>query len=344
MTISYSIIHFTDNAEEELALLTQEMRLKRVVESIAPSAPIPEELKADLRQLLLTLHDLFGSSLPAQEDDPLEALRLASRDIHLSKVLRERGLFRVYRALTMRGYLSDDMTGETIEVPGYMTLYNEDSGQNYRTKEEFIGWFCREAKIARSLVFQRLATIEKLSTLGFNLEQSYQLVLAKPSAVQETLEEIADWKKGQLIRVKPGVEVNLAQRLLPERTAEIKQLSLVAANGSQEEQNQARDRMAEVLRPAIANLVVEVAGHPSVRDAMDFVRHDIVARPEIGYRWDYERDELLVELVRKRVDPQGVEYIADILPIRLIADPAMPPEVRRDLLVRLPVKNRESLD
>ena len=52
MTIIYSIIRFTDNAEEELALLTQEMRLKRVVESIAPSAPIPEELKADLRQRL----------------------------------------------------------------------------------------------------------------------------------------------------------------------------------------------------------------------------------------------------------------------------------------------------
>jgi hypothetical protein len=90
--------------------------------------------------------------------------------------------------------------------------------------------------------------------------------------------------------------------------------------------------------------VREVAEHPSVRDAMDFVRHDIAARPEIGYRWDNERDELVIELLRKAQDPHGVEYISDVLTIRMIPDPAMPSEVRRDLTTRLPVKNREVLD
>ncbi len=93
------------------------------------------------------------------------------------------------------------------------------------------------------------------------------------------------------------------------------------------------------MRPAITKLVDEVAAHQDTKDAMDFVRADIAGKPEISYSWDYERDELVCEIIVKG-KKDGQEYIKDILTIRFLADQLMPPELREDITTRLPIKNR----
>ena len=93
------------------------------------------------------------------------------------------------------------------------------------------------------------------------------------------------------------------------------------------------------MRPAISKLIGEVAAHDNTKDVMTFVRSDIAGKPEIGYAWDYERDELVCEEVVKG-RKQGQEYIKDIMTIRFLADQAIPPELEEDITTRLPIKNR----
>ncbi len=71
---------------------------------------------------------------------------------------------------------------------------------------------------------------------------------------------------------------------------------------------------------------------------MEFVRNDIAGRPEISYSWDYERDELICEVIKKG-KKNGTEYVKDILTIRFL-DQATPPELREDITTRMPIKNR----
>jgi hypothetical protein len=93
------------------------------------------------------------------------------------------------------------------------------------------------------------------------------------------------------------------------------------------------------MRPAIGKLIEDVAAHEDTKDAMDFVRSDIAGKPEINYSWDYERDELVCEVIIKG-KKDGTEYIKDILTIRFLPDQLIVPELRADITTRMPIKNR----
>ena len=336
-----AIIQFSENATQELVMLTQEMRLKSLIESIGPGSTIPEDLKGDIRQLLTLLVDLFGTDLPSIDPDPMETLRLASRDINLSRVLRERGLFRVFQLVTST---VNTASGQTI--PAYRMQINPVTGEFFASQEEFLGWFCKEAQVARSLVFMRMAAINRLQSLGIPLEEVYQIVLSRPYAMGEVVKEVADWDKGEMLGIKPEVAPRLAERLAPDKVVEVQALTNVLQDedASLEEKAQAREVLAETLRPALRDLVRQVAGHQNTKDAMDWVRHDVAGKPEIRYFYDPEHNWFKAEVVIKALDPNGTEYIKEIKEVCLIPDPYMPEELRRDLVQRLPIRNRESLD
>jgi hypothetical protein len=198
MLIGTEIIRFTDNAQEELSRLSKELRLSNLINQIGDSGNIPQDVKDDLRNLIFTLADMFGSDLPAAVADPVEALRTASRDINLARVLAERGLFRFYQLLKTTTVVYDDTYREEIPVPIYTQLVDPDTGEPFYRQEDFVMWFCREAKVSRALVFQRIATINRLLTLGFPLDEAYQTILSKPYAIQETLKELAVWHRKSL--------------------------------------------------------------------------------------------------------------------------------------------------
>jgi hypothetical protein len=71
-------------------------------------------------------------------------------------------------------------------------------------------WFCKSARVSRSIVFQRIASIEKLTGIGFSLDDAYQIILTKPYAIRETLNEVGEWSHGELTAVAPDVAVRLA--------------------------------------------------------------------------------------------------------------------------------------
>jgi hypothetical protein len=340
--VKTGIIRFTESAEEELQLLQSELRLGKLLTAVENGSSL-EAVKDDIRELAFVLADLFGDSLPSIDVDPLETLKLASRDINLGRILKERGLARLYQLLNQHEKIIDPTTGEAIYKPKYMYLTHPDTGERFTRREDMIMWFCRDAHVARSLVFQRIAMYERLLSLGFQLEEAYQVILTKPYTIKETLSTVASWDKGNLIDIDPNVANRLAEKMLPEHTEEVRMLAEKANNDnlSLEEQESARKVLTEVLRPAVISLVREVAEHPNSKDAMDFVRHDIAAKPEIHYSWDYQKDELVARVMVKKLDATGSEYVADILEVRMIPDPVMPPELRADLAARLPLRNRD---
>ncbi len=342
MNMSSEIIKFSENAQEELSLLANEMHLGKILEAIGSQGQIPEALKDDLRSLLLMVTDLFGTDLPPVEADPMETLRLASRDINLSRILRERGLFRLYRLLNTK-VESVDEHGIVSRLPIFQTQKNPDTGEIFRRREDFIGWFCHAANVARATVFMRMATIDHMLGLDIPLDEAYQLILAGPSAMRDLLNTVAEWDREDLVDIKPEVAERLADHLLPEKVERVRELGEIINNedASLEDVDEAREELAQTMRPAIAELAREVAAHPSIKDAMEMVRIDIAGKPEINYRWDPKKEEFTWEVVRRKKDPQGTEYISEVLNGRMIMEPILPPELKQDMVTRLPLKNRE---
>lgn len=333
---------FTQSAEEELAQLAKELRLGKIIKQLHDSGDISPELRADVRDLAILLADMFGSSVPTYDGDPFETMRAASRDINVSRILRERGVFRLYRLIHSTVPVKDG--DETIDVPVYAGLINPDTGEPFNRQEEFIMWFCREAHVARATVFQRIATIDRMLHLGADIDEAYRALIGRSYAVYQALGEVGTWSKGELISVNPTTARRLVERVTPEAAEEARELSDAATNTAipEEAQQHAREKLKELVKPAMLGLVDEVVNHDSVRDALDFVRHDIADRPEIRYYWNQEQDYLEIEYVKKVRDLKGMEYVSEILTIPMIPDvPALPKAVRDDLQKRLPIRNRD---
>ncbi len=152
-----SMIAFTENAEEELHRLLDVLKLQNLFLALKNNNQIPDDLKEDLQSMLLTLADMFSMSVPETDTDPLDTLLKASRDINLSRVLR-RGLFRLYNLVTTKIDVYDEYLNKFIQISAFQTEVNPDQRPKLCPPEEFVGWFCREAHVPRSLVFMRLAT------------------------------------------------------------------------------------------------------------------------------------------------------------------------------------------
>jgi hypothetical protein len=335
-------ITFSQSVDDELRKLNAEMRLISILNMLASDRVPTEVERADLRHLMLVLSDLFSTSLPPLEDNPMETLRSAARDINLSRLLKERGLARMYRLVTLQARAYDQLTNQEVLLPTFMQETNPETGKTFRSQEEFIGWFCKEARVPRSLVFQRMRVYDRLLTLSMSLDEAFDVVLKKPYASREALNEIATWQKGELVGIDPAVAVRVTQVMLPERSAEVEQLvhDLAAASDFQEQED-VREELLEAVKPALAKMIHEVADHPSMRDVMDMVRHDLAGKPEIGYRYNEERGWIEVEYVVKKKDPRGTQYIERVDTFNLIPEKLLPKEVLADLANRLNVKNRD---
>jgi len=349
MEQSQLTVRFTENAEEEISDLVNELRLIPLAAFITKSeAPVPEELKEHLGAMLNVLFDIFSINLPEISKDTEIALRTISRDINLARLLRERGLFRLYKLVNGRvgiaadGTIVPETSNDAVEyLPAFMTKINPNTGGTFGKQEEFIGWFCEEAHVSRGLVFMRLAAIERMLAIGFSLEEAFRLVVSKPFAVQETLTSVATWDKGTLIRVEPEVAKQLARKIDPDNIEHISDLADAAENDPL-----ARIELNRAIKPLIAGLVEEVAAHDRAKDAMEFVRNDILMQPEISYTWDNDGNSLIVHFIPHNIDPEtGEEYESKPITIPFIPDAlVLPKEIRDDLIKRLPIRNRYNLD
>lgn len=327
MPLKELTITFTDTAEEEITHLVKEMHLVPIAENLVKEAsPV---LKEHLSQLLSVIADLFSVDLPTIEKNPEDTLRSVSRDINLSRLLRERGLFRLYRLLHHK----------ENNVPMFMTLLNPATGSPFLNQEEFIGWFCEEAHVARSLVFMRIRAIERLLTIGLDLNEAFNTVISKPYAVQDTLHKVASWDKGQIKSVDPDVAIQITRKVSPELAPEIERLAAAAKDNDPD----ASDMLKDAIKPVLFELMGEITAMPRAKDATQYVQ-DVLLQPVVGYEWDVDTNVLLVHYQRREIDPEnGVEITTNPVVVPFVPDVVdLPKDVVDDLFRRLPIRNKHA--
>lgn len=340
MKITEIAVQFTDNAEEEVLSLVQDLRLLSLAEMLGnPNITLPTEYQGAVQQLLAVVTDLFSTSVPDTSGSPEETLRAVSRDINLARLLRERGLFRFYRLVNEFTQPDDGSRG----VPIFMSMINPTTGAPFAKQEEFVSWFCSEARVARGLVFMRLATISRLVTLGFSLDEAFSLIITKPYAIREVLNMVADWRGDNLVNVDPDTILRLADKVAPGARDEIEEI--VSAMHSQPGDAGLDAALREASRPVIANLLQEFGEHDRAKDALDWVKHDLLLQPEIKYSFDPDGNLLVIEYHQRAQATDGTEYLLPPVVIPFVPDTtaAIPPEVIKDLITRLPIKNRSQL-
>lgn len=338
---SHLSIQFSENIDQELGKLSAEMRVANILRTMANGGELLQSDVANIRHMLLVINDLFSSSLPPLEDDPMEMLKLASRDIKLSTLLRERGLARLYMLTNLQVQVFDKITRQNLLVPAFMSQDNPDTGQRFRTQEEFLGWFCKNAKVPRALVFTRMSTYDRLQTLGMTVSEAFDVILQKPFAARKALKEVAEWDGELLVGMDPEVAMRLARTMLPEHVEEINVLAEAYQNADTfQEQQDAREDLLDAIKPAIRKMVEEVAAHESVRDVMDMVTHDLAGKPEIKYWYDQGHGWFKVEYDEKARDARGNLYTKKVHEIHLVPELPLPQEVTEDIARKLGVKNR----
>jgi len=329
-------LQLPENPNAEIQRVVAEMKLLPLVEAIQREdiqGLLPPDVVENLASLLTTITDMFSMEVPDVSQSPEETLRRVSRDVNISRILRERGLFRLYqfcRTLTEDG------------VPVYLSLMNPETEAPFENQEKFIGWFCREASISRGLVFMRLAAIERTLSLGYTESEAFQIITARPYAIQETLKLVGEWTGGSLDSVNPEALRQVAERVAPELAEGLANLSAAFLADPSDENKEALFTGA---RPIMKALLEEVSGHASSKDAMSFIKHDILEIPEINYTWDTKSDALVVELVRMGIDSAtGTKNIVEVISVPFYADIVdLPREIVDDLIRRLPIRNRQDV-
>lgn len=351
-TVDLATIPFPEQAQDEIAALHQELNLSAVLERLKKGQAIPPE---EYQSMLSTLADMFGSALPAIDaDQPTATIKDSARDINVGRLLKSRGYFRLWRLL--RHYVpydaTDPSTGEisSVDVPLWMTMLNPETNKPFPSREQVIIWFCQSASVSRANIFRTFAALDRLISLGVEEEEAYALLLTRPFVVQETLKDnmLGRWSKDKLV----GMNQEVADRLLRLEGAgkakidRVRELIKVVndPNTEQGEWESAREKLQTEMAPSITQAVRE-AVTVRVKDAMALVQADFRGLPEMIYKYDFDTDEILVELRYSDKDVNGTEYVSRIETIRYVPYPGeVGDHLRDDLLKRLPFVNKEKID
>jgi hypothetical protein len=322
-------VAFTETPYDEIKALMQDLRFSELARLLASGQQLSSEMTEVLGQFVHVISDLFSDGIPNISDNPDVALRTVSRDINLSRILRERGIFRLHLLLNQK-----DSNG----LPVYMSLDNPVTGSPFATQEEFIGWFCGEASVSRSLIFMRLASIERLLSLGFSREEALNTIMSKPYAVRETLNSVAEWNKGRLVSVDLDGITRLAERLQPESLPMVEEMVTAVREGNDPD---ALSELNEVAKPIIASLMKEVTVHSNAKDALLWVKHNLLLQSDVAYSFD--NGVLVATLVTHSIDPTTKEEVVSppvIIPFVPDTNFPVPDEVLADLSKRLPIRNK----
>lgn len=330
-------ISFTDSPQEEVALIQREFSLieaaQELEKAIMSGETMSGEAHVKLAELLIAFKEMFSLELPELGETTEETLRISSRDINLSRLLRERGLVRLYRLLKER-------TPEG--VPLFMSYIDPYSESPFSKQEDFIGWIAKDAHIPRSTLFMRFSTYDKMQGLGFELEDAFQTVITKPYAMRKVLNMTAEWNRhGQIVGVIPDVVRKVAEHVCDTETAEA--LKTHADYYEQNPDSVALQELVKAYKPALKTFIEELAEHRNTKEMMDHVQHDVLGKPEITYSWKDEA--LILSIVRKATTEDGTEVLMDIEDIPFIPDypGKLDDAIVDDLLTRLPIKNRREV-
>jgi len=330
-------ITFTENPQQEIDLVRKEINLIDLTDKmnavVFKGEKLTEEEEIQLAELLATLREMFSLDLPELKEEIEKNLRLSSRDINLSRILRERGIIRLYRLIKEK---NED------GIPLFMTVINPFEGTPFQRQEEFITWVALDAHMPRSTLFMRFSVYDKLRTLGFELDDAFRTVINKPYAMRKVLNLLGAWdREKNLIGVEPKIATKIAQKVLTREEADkVQELADTYIEKPTEEN---LGNLTTAFEPALGEFIRELSLHPNTREMIDYVRHDIMGKAEISYSWHNE--SIVVSITRKALDETGTEFIIGIEEIPFAPDYPfeIPEEVVLDLLTRLPIKNRRDV-
>lgn len=321
---------FTDDAQTEVKRTLLDMGLIDV-SSLAKDEP-------RLHQFLAYIAEIFSTSLPELTGELDQDLMRVSRDINLSRLFRNRGIMLFYRLLN-----------ENIEgVPVYQYFNNPYTDSPFRNRTEFIDWFSKDAHISRDIIFRNIAAIDRSLELDLSIEQAYEYLNKYAHAFRETLKNVLIWDdetRRKLVGIDPDIALNVAEHVDsgdPERLEMIADLAHRAKDGDESAQEVLLDEM----KPSIVRLLDEITDQASAKDAMSFVKHDILVKPEITYRWIPEGSYIEITMVNKSIATTGEEFTDKILSVCLLLDyeGELPQEIVDDVIRRLPIVNRNQID
>ena len=295
------------------------------------------ENSTELQHLLVALSEIFSTELPILTGELDQDLMRVSRDINLSRLFRNRGIMLFYRLLN-----------EKIDnIPVYQYFNNPYTESPFRGRTEFIDWFSKDAHISRDIIFRNIAAIDRSMEVGLTLDKSYEYLNKYAHAFRETLKNVLQWDEDtrrKLIGIDPDIALNIAQRVDrndPDRLDLIYDLVSESKNGNDD----ASKELIETMKPSIIKLLDEVTSQDTAKDAMQFVNHDILTKPEIKYRWNTELRCIEINLTRKSIADTGEEYTDSIVSVNLLIDSEdVPEEIVDDLIKRLPISNRIQVD
>jgi hypothetical protein len=247
----------------------------------------------------------------------------------------------------------DPDTGEILSeqrVRVFQTLTNPDNDSPFKTQEDFIGWFCREAKVSRAVVFLRFYAYDRLLTyFGYTLEEAFVILSSKPSVIIETLRSLAEWDKdANISHIDPDIAERIASRYngTSEEVREVVEALRTGDTLTNLEREELTHELAELIKEPFRQTLEELAAHDSSREATELVKSAILKAPEISYWWDVEVNALRIELVIKEYDETTEEErTVGVEQILLLPDTRtdLPEPIAKDLQRRLPIRNRETL-
>lgn len=334
-------ITFSESPAEEIEIFFKELNISSLLPLLEKdNEELPEKAKQSLGELIYVIGDLFGSSLPSIQKEPEKAIRQVIRDINLSRILRERGIARLYL------FLKETVRVDGVDLPIILTRENpfNEEGQPFRSQEDFLKWFCKAASVSRALVFMRLATYDRLTkTLGYTLEEAYSIVTSKPSIIRETMVELVTWKGSEITHVDPEVAKKLgivfnnqeledaARALIKEEEKEDPDKFFI-----EELNNLIINEMPEILR----NVLEQIKEHDSVQDASKWIKNDLLNKPEISYVWEPDLGGFYIEYHLRSIGDSGELISEQLLKFLMLPDfKTLPEVVVRDLAARLRMKN-----
>lgn len=325
------IVPFTERTTDELKGIIDSLNIVGVV-NIAKESDV--ENKEIMVNLLTVILDLFSVDLPEANGKSEEVMKLVSRDIAMGKWFRERGLFRFFKLLKT-----------TVNDRPFWSYYsNPETLETFSSRDEFIGWFCSAAKVPRSLIFQRMATIERLFEVGFDEEHAYELLQTYPSAVTESARSLVEWtpKTNTIESINPVVVAQLANRYDREQYDGLVSLARHAVDNPEK-----TEELVKEVKPLIKKALEELGQAERARDAVSWIKNDMLLQPEITYVWDTELDTLVIIYSPREMNLQTGEVIEHpTVKIPLVPDikDHWPLEVKKDIIKRLPVTNKAYLD
>ena len=334
--VNKTLLHVPDNAIEELQTFSRSMQMRNLYHEVHASGAIPQELKDELEQVVLGYASLFDVAPPditGMEFDTV--LTISNQEIKVARLMKERGLYRLVMSLEMV---------DEYGLPMWQQLINETTGKPFEKRDDMISAFCAVSHVSRQSVYTRLSLYRMLALVGYTSEESYKLVLQRPTLIYKTLNRLGDWGWGA-----SGIETldtDVVESLLKHYGCDDELLILL--EDYKQGDVDAGEELFTKMRPQIREMVDEIVTHPNVKEAARYLDIDVLSASMVSYRWDLDNDCLIISVDSPVIESSTGEIIDRRSEnIRVLPDNVQgyfPEAVKKDLLARLPILNRKDVE